>query len=58
MDGHKELLWPVNGASPLRGLMGTEPLAQCLPPYERSVYLFLVPELCAPFLSARLDYVP
>lgn len=28
--GHKELLWPVNGAAPWCGRVGAEPLVQCL----------------------------
>lgn len=28
--GHKEPLWPVNGAASWRGRVGAKPLAQCL----------------------------
>lgn len=47
--GHKEPLWPVNGAAPWCDCVGVEPLAQCLCPHERLMCSFLPPELGAPF---------
>lgn len=52
VTGHKEPLWPVNGAAPWCGLVGGKPLAQCLCFHERFMCSFLPPELCALFSVA------